>query len=179
MLHTLCVEIKKSYSCTGTVTFNIPHHSAAPLRPVSDYRTLLSPQKNTKTNVISQTSCQTAFRSRCTAPCWVNTVRHTHTHTHSAEPPLPFYRGRYFSLGTAPVLLLLKISFLTRSDDDDDDVNNNPVRCYNPEWSVFGPQTPWPFCPISLVFLKQFATRTLQRQRNRDDRRQNGHNDSP
>ena len=78
--HTLCRN-KKSYSCTGTVTFNIPHHSAAPLRPVSDYRTLLSPQKNTKTNVISQTSCQTAFRSRCTAPCWVNTVRHTHTHT--------------------------------------------------------------------------------------------------
>ena len=82
--HTLCRN-KKSYSCTGTVTFNIPHHSAAPLRPVSDYRTLLSPQKNTKTNVISQTSCQTAFRSRCTAPCWVNTVRHTHTHTHTLQ----------------------------------------------------------------------------------------------
>ena len=62
------------------MTFNIPHHSAAPLRPVSDYRTLLSLEK-TPNQTSSHKQPVKLFRSRCTAPCWVNTVTHRHTRT--------------------------------------------------------------------------------------------------
>lgn len=147
--HSLCKKRKKRkkkcYSCTGTMTFNIPHHSAAPLRPVSDYKTWLSLEKNKK-QTSSHKQPVKLFRSRCTAPCWVNMVTHRHTHTLQSLHCFFFPVADIFPSAPLSCCCFLKLSFLTRSDDD---VNNNPVRRYNPERSTFGSQTPSP----SVLFL--------------------------
>lgn len=142
----------------------------------------LTEQKKKRAKPKNKVNCETLFLSSCVAFRFSvlhpaehlevrNTVSHirttpqtytrTHAHMHTCRAFTVLFVADICPL--APllsnplvVLLLLKISFLTRSDGD---VNNNAVQCYySPEWNTDSLS----FCPISLVFLKPFATGTVQ-----------------
>lgn len=73
------------------------------------------------------------------------------------------------------VLLLLKVSFLTRTDDD---VSNKPMQCCQGPNKRLEAIDCLLSCPISFV-LWSSCYQALHRQHTREDSRQNGPNDRP